>query len=170
MYVLYIDGMTLTQFAREIAYEFTRMRPHSFQDCLECIDRATRKNRRLLIVDEADKMPKKYIESLRGINERFYLPIILMGEEHIIGKISSERRLLSRVREIINFEPLGEVDIVSYYNMAIGIEISPDIAQALWKRAQGDFRIIVRDAHQICKILNASGLNEITKEVVEALQ
>jgi len=71
VYVLYIDGMTLTQLAREISYEFTKVRPHSFQECLENIDRATRRHRRLLIVDEADKMPKKYIEALRGINERF---------------------------------------------------------------------------------------------------
>jgi len=92
VYVLFIDGFSLVDVAREIAYEIGGIRPRGFRQCLDVIDEATQQQRRLIIIDEADKMPKKYLEMLRGINERCACPVVLVGEEPLRKALESERR------------------------------------------------------------------------------
>ncbi len=169
VYVLYIDGMSIPQLAREICYEVTGLRPRSFYDCLIEIEKTTRLKRKLILIDEADKMPKKYIEMLRGFNERCLCPVVLIGEETITGRLNEERRLRSRARQIINFEPLTVSDVVTFYQMAVGIDIDPSVAVLLWERAKGDFRVVVRDAYSVVRILNTNETTEVTAEVVSKL-
>jgi hypothetical protein len=169
IYCLFIDGMTLTQVAREISFEFTGLKPRDFMQCIDEISKATRQKRRLVMIDEADKMPKKYIDMLRGVNERCYCPIVLIGEEDLTSKLKEERRLKSRVRQVVEFEPITITDITTYYRVAIGIEVSPDAALSLLKRAEGDFRLLVRDAHTAVRIMNASNIYECTIDVVNSL-
>lgn len=169
VYVLYVDGMSIPQLVREICYEITGLRPRSFYDSLIEIEKATKPKRRLVIIDEADKMPKKHIEMLRGLNEKCLVPVMLLGEEMITSRLSEERRLKSRVRKVINFEPLTVSDVSTYYQAAMGINIDPGVALALWKRSQGDFRVIVRDAYAVARILKTNGTTTITEEMVEKL-
>lgn len=168
VYVLYIDGMSIPQLAREICYEVTGLRPRSFYDCLIEIEKTTRIKRKLILIDEADKMPKKYIEMLRGFNERCLCPVVLIGEE-TISKLDEERRLKSRVRRIVNFEPLTVSDVVTFYQMAVGIDVDPSVAVLLWERAKGDFRVVVRDAYSVVRVLNTNETTELTAEMVAGL-
>lgn len=169
VYVLYIDGMSIPQLAREICYEITGLRPRSFYDCLIEIEKTTRLKRKLILIDEADKMPRKYIEMLRGFNERCLCPVVLIGEETITSKLDEERRLKSRVRRIVYFEPLSVSDVVTFYQMAVGIEIDPSVAVLLWERAKGDFRVVVRDAYSVVRLLNTNETTELTQEMVNRL-
>ena len=115
VYVLFIDGFSLVDVAREIAFEIGGIRPRTFRACLDVIDEATLQQRRLIIIDEADKMPKRYFEMLRGLNERCACPIVLVGEEPLRKALDSERRLKSRVRQMVVFEPVLLTDIAAYY-------------------------------------------------------
>jgi len=169
VYVLYVDGMTIPQLAREICFEITGIRPRSFYDALIEIEKTTKYKKRLVIIDEADKMPKKHIEMLRGLNERCQVPIMLLGEEVITSKLSEERRLKSRVRKIVTFEPISVADVSTYYQASMGISLDPNVALALWKRSQGDFRIIVRDAYAIYRMLKANETTVVTMEMVQRL-
>ena len=169
VYVLYVDGMTIPQLAREICFEITGLRPRSFYDALIEIEKTTKYKKRLVIIDEADKMPKKHIEMLRGLNERCQVPIMLLGEEVITSKLSEERRLKSRVRKIVTFEPISVADVSTYYQASMGINLDPEVALALWKRSQGDFRIIVRDAYAIYRMLKANETTVVTMEMVQRL-
>lgn len=169
IYVLFIDGMSITQVLREISFEFTGLKPRDFMQCIDEITKATRHKRRLVLIDEADKMPKRYIDMLRGVNERCYCPIVLIGEEDLTTKLKEERRLKSRVRQIIEFEQISVIDVTAFYKMAVGVEVSPDAAEALLKRAEGDFRLLVRDAHAVVRILNASNIYEVTMDIVKVL-
>jgi hypothetical protein len=169
VYVLFIDGMTIPQLLREICFEIAGLRPRSFYDCLVEIEKNTKLKRRLILIDEADKMPKKHIEMLRGVNERCLAPIVLIGEEMLTSKVNEERRLKSRVRRVVQFEPLSVSDVVTFYEVAVGLSPDPAVALKLWERAQGDFRVIVRDAYAIARMLNASDVQEITLEMVGRL-
>ena len=64
------------------------------------------------------------------------------------------------------------MDVVSYYQQAVGIDLSGDdkVAKALLKRSHGDFRLLANDAHQLVNIMNANGVRDITKEVLDALR
>lgn len=169
VYILFVDGMTIPQLLRKICFEITGLKPRSFYDCLEDIERNTKIKRHLVLIDEADKMPKRHIEMLRGMNEQCLCPVVLIGEETITGKLREERRLKSRVRRIINFEPLSISDVVTFYEIAVGISPDPSVALKLWERSQGDFRIIVRDAYAVVRMMNASEVAGITQEMVAKL-
>jgi len=169
VYVLYVDGMSIPQLVREICYEVTGLRPRSFYDALIEIEKTTKIKRKLVIIDEADKMPKKHIEMLRGLNEKCLVPVMLLGEEMITSRLNEERRLKSRVRKVVTFEPLTVADVSTYYQAAMGINIDPSVALSLWKRSQGDFRIIVRDAYAVARILKANETTTITEDMVEKL-
>lgn len=170
-YVLYVDGFSLVDVAREIAFELGGIRPRTFRSCLNVIEDALTASakRRLVIIDEADKMPKKYLEMLRGINERAALPIVLVGEEPLRRALEQERRLKSRTRSIVVFDPISVPDVYAYYKMALGLDLDPEVAEALWQRSKGDFRLVVRDAIAVARIMNTNRLVAVTMDVVRAL-
>lgn len=169
VYVLFVDGFSLVDVLREVAFELSGVRPRMFRQCLDVVDRETARQRRLIVIDEADKMPHRYIEMLRALNERCSCPMVLVGEEPIVGMLQRERRLRSRVRQVVEFEPVAVADVVAFWRVAVGMEISPEVARLLWKRSEGDFRNVVRDAHALVRKMNASGLQVVTEEVVKSL-
>ncbi len=169
IYVLFVDGFSLVDVAREIAYEIGGIRPRTFRACLDVIDEATLQGRRLIILDEADKMPKKYFEMLRGINERCSCPILLVGEEPLRRVLDSERRLKSRVRRVVVFDPVTVADVVAYYQMSVGLSLNSEVAHALWQRSQGDFRLVVRDAFAAVRLMNTNRLVSLTMDVVKGI-
>ncbi len=171
VYVLYMEGYTLTMIIKKIAMELTGFNRRSFDNNLAIIKEATSMYRKLIIIDEADRMPIRVIESLRNINEYCGAPIVLVGEESLVSKITAIPRLKSRVRNPqIVFKSLNVIDVATYYQMAVGIDISnsPTVCQTLLRWASKDFRTLVNDAQHIVAMLNSSGLYELTEEVLDA--
>lgn len=171
VYVLYMEGYTLTMIIKKIALELTGFNRRSFDNNLAIIKEATSMYRKLIIIDEADRMPIRVIESLRNINEYCGAPIMLAGEESLVSKMTAIPRLKSRIRkpEIV-FKSLNVIDVATYYQMAVGIDISssPAVCQTLLRWANKDFRTLVNDAQHIVAMLNSSGLSELTEEVLDA--
>ena len=145
-------------------------RPYSLSKCITVLEQSCLYQRRLVIIDEADKCPIKQLETLRGINERCNLPFLLVGEEALKSKIDQVPRLRSRVRNpIVVFEPVKEVEIATYYQAAAGIKIDLKTATSLARRARGGFRTVANDARALAKIANASGINAITDDMINRL-
>lgn len=171
IYVLYMEGYTLSMLVRKIARELTGFNRRTFDNNLAIIKEATSIYRKLIIIDEADRMPLRVIESLRNINEYCGSPIMLVGEESLVSRMESIPRLKSRVRkpEIV-FKPLNVVDVATYYQIAVGLDISdsPSVCQTLLRWAGKDFRTLVNDAQHIVAMMNASGLSELSEEVLDA--
>jgi hypothetical protein len=111
----------------------------------------------------------KVLEMLRNINERYSCPIILIGEEGFINKIAQRRRLLSRIRRRLEFQPVGQPDIVLFFRKALGADIAsnPKITDLIHKHCKGDWRPVLTVALKIEKALKASGLKEIPLKLVE---
>lgn len=171
IYVLYMEGYTLSMIIRKIAIELTGSGRRSFDNNLAIIREATSIYRKLIIIDEADRMQLKVIEALRNINEYCGSPIMLVGEESLASRMDSIPRLKSRVRkpEIV-FKPLTMVDVATYYQMAVGLDISdsPSVCQTLLRWAGKDFRVLVNDAQHIIARMNTNGLCVLTEEVLNA--
>ena len=171
VYVLYMEGYTLSMLVKKIAWELTGFNRRTFDSNLAIIGEATKIYRKLIIIDEADRIPLKIIESLRNINEYCGAPIMLVGEESLVSRMESLPRLKSRVRkpEIV-FKPLNVVDVATYYQIAVGLDISndPQVCQTLLRWAGKDFRTLVNDAQHIVATMNATGLTDLTAEVLDA--
>lgn len=97
------------------------------------------------------------------------LPDCAYWRRRFNNEIKRGKKIKSRVRQIIEFEQISVIDVTAFYKMAVGVEVSPDAAEALLKRAEGDFRLLVRDAHAVVRILNASNIYEVTMDIVKVL-
>ncbi|WP_320130274.1 AAA family ATPase [uncultured Sphaerochaeta sp.] len=173
IYTLFIEGYTLNMMMQSIVKEFRAIPGRSFSKNLESIRTATAVYRRLIVIDEADRLPLRYLESLRGLNEECGVPILLVGEHTLQSKMSSLPRLESRVRGTpVVFSSLSLFDVGSFWKIAVGISLDgqDQLKKMLLTRSRGDFRILVNDAHRIVSAMNASGKPTLTKEVLDALK
>lgn len=169
-YVIYVDGSTKTQLLRDICDAVAHTRPHSFGECLMVLEENCRYTRRLVIIDEADKLPVRFLEIIRAVNERCQLPFLLVGEEGLKTKTDRVPRLRSRIRNpIVLFERAHAVEVAAYYHEAAGIDIPQEVAERLVRHAQGGFRSIVNDSIAISKMSKASGLSTITENMLDKL-
>jgi DNA transposition AAA+ family ATPase len=169
-YILYVDGFSLVQVLRDICDAVAHTRPYSMSKCITVLEQHCKYQRRLVIIDEADKCPVRILEMLRGLNERCSLPILLVGEEGLKAKTDQVPRLRSRIRKpVILFEEATEVDVASYYLQAAGLSIGKEIAAALTRHARGGFRTIVNEAQELARMANASGISAITETLVKQL-
>ena len=170
VYVLYIDGSSITQVLRDMCYELSATRPYSMSKCITVLEQSCRYQRRLVIIDEADKCPIKLLETLRGINERCNLPFLFVGEEMLKAKVDQVPRLRSRIRNpIVVFKPVHEVEIATYYQMAAGVKLDVTNATLLSRRARGGFRTVANEARALINIANASGIMDITEQMIKQL-
>jgi len=169
-YVLYIEHSTRVQFLRDICESLANVRPLTFGACLSLIHECCSQRHRLIIIDEADKLPISFLELMRGINERCNVPILLAGEEGLKSKIDGVPRLRSRIRKpVVLYEALNAVDVGVFYSSACGIEIDRDIADTLVKRCKGAWRSLVNDALALARMGRASGIATVTPEMIEKL-
>lgn len=170
VYTLYVDGSSRVQLLRNICHGLAGVRPYSFGSCLSVIDEFSRQGRRLVIIDEADKCPLQILEMLRGINESCSLPMLLVGEEQLKGRVDSVPRLRSRVRKpVCLFEPLRPGDVSVYYSAACGISLDAAMAETLYRRSRGGFRTLVNEALALAKLARTSGIDTVTPAMVGKL-
>jgi hypothetical protein len=170
-YVLFIEGSTRVQLLRDLCEALANVRPVTYGACLDIIHGKCAERRRLVIIDEADKLPVPFLESLRGVNGRCKVPVLLAGEEALKAKIDRVPRLRSRIRRpVVLFEQAGSVDAAAFYTLACGIEIDLETAEALVKRSRGAWRSIVNDALALARMGRASGIATVTPEMIGKLQ
>ena len=154
---------------REISFELAGMRPARTDACLTIIGEQMARNRRLIMIDEADLLKMECLEMLRNVNERFACPIMLIGEEELKGKICSRRRLASRIRRRLEFGPINKEDIIFFFYTSLGIKANADVAASIHRHANGDWRPVLTAAIGIERSMKTSNSKEITAEMVNGI-
>lgn len=165
VYVRTLPVMTPLMVLREIAFELAALKPRTTASCLEIIEEEMARERRIVLVDEADLVPMKVLETLRGINERCGCPVVLIGEEELAARVAGRRRIVSRIRRRMEFRPLSQADLALFYAKAMGLKLSPGTAAVLHGRAGGDWRPAVTAAIAIERAVKASGLDHVPEEL-----
>jgi DNA transposition AAA+ family ATPase len=166
---IYIPPMNIRSPAmvlREISFELAKVRPNRSEACLAVIGEEMAKNRRLIMIDEADLLEMKVLEMLRNVNERFACPVLLIGEDDLKGRIASRRRLASRIRRKMDFGPIHQKDIAFFFQKALGVMAKPDVTGVIHKHSGGDWRPVLTVAAALERSMKASSLDEITLEMV----
>jgi len=167
VYVLYHEAWSHTELLREITFRLCGTRPRFRQICFEMIQTEIGNRRRIIMVDEADRMNLKCLNVLRNIHDVCKTPILLIGEEDLKTKMERERRLISRLRDMICFDAVSQADVVVFYRQALDQQLAADSAIKLLRNAQGDFRAVLTDAVKTERIMKASGINVITERIVD---
>lgn len=150
---------------KDITFELAKVKPGRKSLCFEVIASEMAKDRRLILIDEADLLEIRTLEMLRNINERYACPVVLIGEEGLKRKILSRRRIASRIRRHVDFSPVIQPDVALFYRKAIGVEISPAITNIFHKQCAGDWRPLLVTAIAIERALHASGISAITEDL-----
>ncbi|WP_166405160.1 ATP-binding protein [Desulfonema ishimotonii] len=169
IYILYREGWTLNQLLREIAFHLSGMRPHYRQQCEDVIRTELDAERRMIMVDEADRAPIRVLNGLRNIHDECRIPILLIGEEDLPRKMAAERRLSSRVRAHVQYEPISQADVSVFYVQSLGAEINPEQARKLTRHSGGDFRSVLLDAQKADKLMKINSLKQITDAIVDQI-
>lgn len=168
IYLPPLNTRTPTMVLREIAFELAGMRPVRSDACLQIIGDEMHKQRRLIMIDEADLLAMQVLEMLRNVNERYACPILLIGEDELKGRIASRRRLVSRIRRRLEFGPVTAQDIAFFFKQSLLGEYPPQaVTTLIQQHAKGDWRPVLNAAIGIERAMRATGTSEITVEMTK---
>lgn len=167
-YVLYM-GFNRNALFKEIAEAVVGRSARSYYDNLQLIMGATRIYRKLIIIDEADRMPLSMLEDLRTLNENGRVPILLVGEPKLAATVKKADRIESRIRKPrITFSPIDAPTLATLYDECCGLKLSEKVTKTLLKMAHGDFRVAANDMQNLVRIMNINRKSELTQEVINA--
>ncbi|NCC91719.1 MAG: ATP-binding protein [Opitutae bacterium] len=121
---------------------------------------------RPIILDEAEKMPSRFLELLRDLTDLSGAAIVFVGEENLVGYLDRERRVWSRVFQQLQFEPINAGDIVFYASDVAGLQLDKQAAEAIAQSSTGDFRLVRRDVIALAQICRAQKTVNVNAEMV----
>lgn len=168
IYIPPLNKRTPLMLLREVSFELSLLKPGRIEACVDLITDEMQKERRLVIIDEADLLPISILEMIRNINERCLCPVLLIGEQELKNKIASRRRLASRIRRSMEFGPVTQPDIVLFFRKSLEADLtaSPDATSRLHKSSRGDWRPLLTVAIDIERAARANGLKDIPIDLI----
>ncbi|MBI1201465.1 MAG: AAA family ATPase [Rhodopseudomonas sp.] len=118
---------------------------------------------RPLIVDEADKaVDKGFIELVRELHEHSGVPVILIGEEKLPGKLLAVERVHNRVLDWMPAQPCDLEDTQELAKaFAPKLEIADDLLELICQQSGGRARRIVVNVSRIGEAARNKGLKTI---------
>ncbi len=167
---IYIKPMTVRgplMLLQEITFELEMVKPGRISGCMDVVESAMDKMRRIIIVDEADLIPIKLLEMLRNMNENCSCPVVLIGEENLKRMIGSRDRLNSRIRRRMEFSPVAQADVALFFRKALLQEIPPEHVSKIQRVARGDWRPVLAMAANIERLMETNGLSQATSSLIE---
>lgn len=162
-YVRVWEDWTQQAFLQAICFELTGARPHGADKCKWAICEALSDNRRVIYVDEADRLSIKRIEDLRDIYVYTGVPIVLIGEMGLPTMLSGRARVDDRIpgEYRIEFGGITPTDVMLYAQEAAGLTMSPEACSLVAKGTKGNFRRV----HNMLLSLEQAALAAETAEV-----
>jgi type II secretory pathway predicted ATPase ExeA len=145
-YVRVWQGWSQSAFLQRLLFEIRAsnedMPRYNGNRCKEIVVRLLQDKRQPLFVDEADRLKIDRIEDLRDIYEMTGVPVVLIGEESLLGLLTERRRIWSRVVHDVEFGPINAAEVSAYAMQAAGLDIPPDLCGRIAERSEGDFRLV----------------------------
>ncbi|MEM5786268.1 MAG: ATP-binding protein [Syntrophobacteraceae bacterium] len=166
VYLRYQERFSHVGLIRELAFVLCGARPGRTQTCFDMIQSELSHRRRIILVDECDRMSLKHLNTLRDFHDVCRVPVVLIGEEPLKAKLKQERRLESRVASELRFEPVSPGDVAVFYKMALNQDVASKQAGILTRHSGGDFRMVVNDALNIERRMKASGIAALSDEII----
>jgi DNA transposition AAA+ family ATPase len=172
-YVRVWQGWSQSAFLQRLLFEIRAsnedMPRHNGNRCKEIIVQVLQKKRQPLFIDEADRLKIDRIEDLRDIYEMTGVPIVLIGEEGLLGLLSERRRIWSRVVHDVEFGPVNAMEVAAYAQQAAGLKIQPELCGRISEKSEGDFRLVRNMMLMLEQAAKAAGSMEIDTRTLEAV-
>lgn len=123
---------------------------------------------RPVLIDEFERVRSSIVEMVRDLADASGVPIVLIGEEELDTVMRRNRRIWSRTFQSMEFDPVGQSDIIYFLKESAGVDIEAPVAALMHERSGGDWRLIKSASLGIIQQANANGSPEITTKMVAA--
>lgn len=171
-YVRVWEDWTQQAFLQAICFELTGTRPHGADRCKWAICDALADNRRVIYVDEADRLNIRRIEDLRDIYVYTGAPIVLIGEAGLPTMLSARARVDDRIPSEyrVEFTGISSTDVMLFAQEAAGLSLSPEAAALVAKTTKGNFRRVHNLVLSLEQAATAVDTMEVDAEMVRRVR
>lgn len=139
--------------------------PKRTNDCFQLLVERMIRRQKPVFLDEIDLTPQ-HLNLVRQLSMVTAAPMVLIGEDALIGQITGVRRGWSRVYQALQFQPVSLSDVLYYARKSAGLEMAADAAALIHQSACGqDWRDLERVTVQLVEIANAKRSRVITEEM-----
>jgi DNA transposition AAA+ family ATPase len=97
-------------------------------------------NPRLVVIDEANLIAPKLLETLRGINDTTHNPVLFIGHEGVVDKLRRMGPLFDRLLYMSEFKSLEIGDLERFAESCLEMDVEADVLGRLLKQTGGNFR------------------------------
>jgi DNA transposition AAA+ family ATPase len=130
----------------------------------------------LIVVDEADRLKMAGLEQLRSIFDGGGVGLVLIGMPGLERRLARYAQLYSRIGFVHEFRPLRSPEVRTLLagwrppGVALPADLLADAeaVATIIRIIGGNFRLLDRLLTQVARVLALNGLEEMTREVVEA--
>jgi len=134
--------------------------------------RLMRKDRRTIFIDEADYLlrDRKFLEMIRDLHDESKIPIILIGMDHIMGRLLGHEQVWSRISQPLEFQPLSIPEISRLTGEWTGLQMEPEASRLLHQDTEGDFRLAIVSLYRLEQLAQANKKQTISAAMVKKLK
>lgn len=155
------------EFLKDFARELGVMNPpHRRGICFREIVERLISNPQPVFLDEIEKLPGDILEICRDITDVTTAPIILVGEEELVGYMNTNRRVWSRTFQKLEFAPLETADVMYYAKETTGLSLPPEGSAMILTASDGDLRLVKRTMINLVQIVNAKKAAQVSMEMI----
>ncbi len=121
---------------------------------------------RPVFLDEMDLCPR-HLNLVRVLSELTGAAFVLIGEKELPALMSQNKRVWSRVFQVLHFEPVSPRDIITYGREAANLEVEAGAAAELNRSPGGeDWRVIKRTMIDVVGLANAKRTGQVSVEMM----
>ncbi len=123
-----------------------------------------------LFVDEVDYLVKhtKMIETLRDLHDLATMPVVLIGEDTLLQKLSHLPRLSGRIAQDVPFQPLDLEDTALLAKQLCDIEVREDLVARIHAKTAGNCRLTTVALGKVEQQGLAKGLRSVGSADIDA--
>jgi len=155
-------------FLGAIAEELDIYVKRSATDKLRAVIEALKQTPRPLIIDEVDRLAdgdRRLLEILRDVHDESSVPVVLIGEEKMPGKLKRWPQLEQRITHFIPFGPLDMDDARLATRDLCEVEIADELVARAHKDSSGRLRLLVGVLRRFETFAKARDLERLSEEV-----
>ncbi|MBN1495911.1 MAG: ATP-binding protein [Spirochaetes bacterium] len=140
--------------------------PKRKKQCFEMIVQIAEERRQPFLLDEADLLGSRLLESVRDLCKVTSIPWVLIGEESLPGLMNRDRRVWSRRCASLEFQPMDIPDIVGFAHKGADLELHVNNADTIQRETGGDIRLIELVITKGESIAKANSSRELTADII----
>jgi len=164
VYVRVLALSTPASFLGSLCDELGLARKRSLAGNIEQIVERLADTGRPVFVDEADYLLRssRMVETLRDIHDLSTVPVILIGEEGLERKITTNKRLTRRIAEWVEFKPATLTDARMLANALLEhCDVADDLLEKLHDQAKGSTGLLVVGLDKVEKKARRLGIDHM---------